>query len=87
MRPTIASAGNDGNPNSVQAPVRIRSIIDGLAGNLVEWCDFLAAVGYVARLLDSMVAFIETSYENVMKSGLRLPVPRDEAEWPRRWTR
>jgi phenylpyruvate tautomerase PptA (4-oxalocrotonate tautomerase family) len=30
---------------------------------------------------DIMVAFIETPYENVMESGLRLPAPGDEAQW------
>ncbi|HXZ10506.1 MAG TPA: MFS transporter, partial [Paraburkholderia sp.] len=39
---TIASARNAGSLESASAPVRIRSIVGGLAGNLIEWYDFLA---------------------------------------------
>jgi phenylpyruvate tautomerase PptA (4-oxalocrotonate tautomerase family) len=28
-----------------------------------------------------MVAFVETSYENAMEAGVRLPAPGDEAAW------
>src|ERR1700687_2692979 len=38
----VASARNSGSEESVAAPVRIRSIVGGLAGNLIEWYDFLA---------------------------------------------
>ncbi|MGF7136339.1 MFS family permease [Paraburkholderia sp. EB58] len=38
----VASARNAGSAASTTAPVRIRSIVGGLAGNLIEWYDFLA---------------------------------------------
>jgi phenylpyruvate tautomerase PptA (4-oxalocrotonate tautomerase family) len=34
---------------------------------------------------DVMVAFIETSFENVMEAGVRLPVPCDEKSWLERF--
>jgi MHS family alpha-ketoglutarate permease-like MFS transporter len=37
-----ASTRNAGGAASTAAPVRIRSIVGGLAGNLIEWYDFLA---------------------------------------------
>src|ERR1700756_3070825 len=38
----VASVRNAGSAESAAAPVRIRSIVGGLAGNLIEWYDFLA---------------------------------------------
>ena len=32
-------------------------------------------------VVDIMIGIVETSYENVMESGLRLPAPGDEATW------
>src|SRR5476649_2906550 len=38
----IARAQNAESTKSATAPVPIRSIVGGLAGNLIEWYDFLA---------------------------------------------
>jgi phenylpyruvate tautomerase PptA (4-oxalocrotonate tautomerase family) len=32
-------------------------------------------------IVDIMIGIVETSYENVMESGLRLPAPGDEGSW------
>ena len=32
-------------------------------------------------VVDIMIGIIETSYENVMESGLRLPAPGEETAW------
>jgi hypothetical protein len=34
---------------------------------------------------DVMVAFIETSFENVMEAGVRLPAPGNEKAWLERF--
>jgi phenylpyruvate tautomerase PptA (4-oxalocrotonate tautomerase family) len=47
---------------------------------LHAYTDLIARVARVS-VEDIMVAFIETSYENTMEAGIRLPPPGEEKSW------
>jgi hypothetical protein len=47
---------------------------------MTDYTNMLSKVTGVP-IADIMIGIIETSYENVMESGLRLPAPGDEDAW------
>jgi hypothetical protein len=47
---------------------------------LHAYTDLIARVARVP-VDEIMVAFIETSYENIMEAGVRLPPPGEEKAW------
>lgn len=73
----------NGKPSkAVRLHARIRAGRDAETRHqmLRDYTDLLHEMTGVA-VADIMVAFIETPYENVMESGLRLPAPGEEAQW------
>ena len=47
---------------------------------MTDYTNLLSRVTGVP-IVDIMIGIVETSYENVMESGLRLPAPGDEESW------
>jgi phenylpyruvate tautomerase PptA (4-oxalocrotonate tautomerase family) len=73
----------NGKPSSaVRLHARIRAGRDAATKlrMLHAYTDLIARVARVP-VDDIMVAFIETSYENIMEAGVRLPPPGEEKAW------
>jgi phenylpyruvate tautomerase PptA (4-oxalocrotonate tautomerase family) len=73
----------NGKPSSaVRLHARIRAGRDAATKlrMLHAYTDLIARVARVP-VDDVMVGFIETSYENVMEAGVRLPAPGEEKAW------
>ena len=73
----------NGKPSSaIRLHARIRAGRDAPTKlrMLHAYTDLIARVARVP-VDDIMVGFIETSYENVMEAGVRLPAPGEEKAW------
>jgi phenylpyruvate tautomerase PptA (4-oxalocrotonate tautomerase family) len=73
----------NGKPSSaIRLHARIRAGRDAATKlrMLRAYTDLIARVARVP-VDDIMVGFIETSYENVMEAGVRLPPPGEEKAW------
>jgi phenylpyruvate tautomerase PptA (4-oxalocrotonate tautomerase family) len=73
----------NGKPSSaIRLHARIRAGRDAATKlrMLHAYTDLIARVARVPAD-DIMVGFIETSYENVMEAGVRLPAPGEEEAW------
>jgi phenylpyruvate tautomerase PptA (4-oxalocrotonate tautomerase family) len=73
----------NGKPSSaIRLHARIRAGRDAATKlrMLQAYTDLIARVARVP-VDDIMVGFIETSYENVMEAGVRLPAPGEEKAW------
>jgi phenylpyruvate tautomerase PptA (4-oxalocrotonate tautomerase family) len=73
----------NGKPSSaIRLHARIRAGRDAATKlrMLHAYTDLIARVARVP-VDDIMVAFIETSYENIMEAGVRLPPPGEEKAW------
>jgi phenylpyruvate tautomerase PptA (4-oxalocrotonate tautomerase family) len=79
----------NGKPSSaIRLHARIRAGRDAATKlrMLHAYTDLNAYTDLIARVArvpvdDIMVAFIETSYENIMEAGVRLPPPGEEKAW------
>ena len=73
----------NGKPSrAVRLHARIRAGRDAATKlrMLDAYTDLIARVARIS-VEDIMVAFIETSYENTMEAGIRLPPPGEEKAW------
>jgi phenylpyruvate tautomerase PptA (4-oxalocrotonate tautomerase family) len=83
----LANVFQDGKPSSaIRLHVRMRAgrTADVRLRMMTDYTDLLNRVSGVP-VVDIMIGIVETSYENVMESGLRLPAPGDEDAWKARF--